>query len=401
MEWSEHSWVRSCAWLVVFALVAIGGASARELTLTRGPMSPFQGKSPSDLVRVILHISPINWQMSGAFFDNGSIVISNTPLKGKKQTPCDESAAYCVCAPAMWFFKGGLGGPKQIREGNEVASVNNMMFNVESSWQRLPGQLIVRLYVVGYPLSGISSGSVASDPIDTKAGETYEFDVVPEQVAGGLTVKIRPRAHITDVDKDAKDNVAGQEDSIAIAAGKGDLARVQALIAAQADVNAKAANGATGLMLASTNGHADVVKALLEDHADPNMKWINGSTALILASEVGHADVVRALLNAAADVDIKNIKGANALMSASGKDHLEIVKLLLDAKAEVNAQAANGVTALMLASDGGNLDVVQALLDAKADLSVRMKDGSTALKLASRNHHKDVEQLLRSAGARK
>ena len=54
-----------------------------------------------------------------------------------------------------------------------------------------------------------------------------------------------------------------KETDIVQAAGRGDLAKVQSLLAKGADVNIQAKNGATALFVASELGHADVVKELL------------------------------------------------------------------------------------------------------------------------------------------
>ena len=80
------------------------------------------------------------------------------------------------------------------------------------------------------------------------------------------------------------------------AANSGDAAIVQALLAKGADVNAKANNGATALMLASQNGHNEVVQDLLAKGADVNAKMTDGATALFLASLYRHNEVVQALL---------------------------------------------------------------------------------------------------------
>jgi ankyrin repeat protein len=47
---------------------------------------------------------------------------------------------------------------------------------------------------------------------------------------------------------------------------------VQALLAKEADVNAKTDDGRSALMLASGNGNRDVVQALLAKGANPNAK---------------------------------------------------------------------------------------------------------------------------------
>ena len=101
------------------------------------------------------------------------------------------------------------------------------------------------------------------------------------------------------------------------ASGAGDLFTVKALIAANADVDAKRGDGITALMSASQNGHLDAVQALLAAKAEVNATVLSGFTALYMASTNGHVEVVRALLAANADVNARAINGATALVAAS------------------------------------------------------------------------------------
>jgi ankyrin repeat protein len=128
------------------------------------------------------------------------------------------------------------------------------------------------------------------------------------------------------------------------AASRGDLPRVKALLAANADVNAKVnAKPVNGLRSVIVSGQA---------------RLVDGETALMLASREGHLEVVRALFAARADVNTKDDDGGTALMYASQEGHLEVVRALLTAKADVNVKMNNGATALMYASQNGLLDVV-------------------------------------------
>ncbi len=79
---------------------------------------------------------------------------------------------------------------------------------------------------------------------------------------------------------------AEKDSDLFLAAFDGDLAKVNALLAAGADPNAKTTdNGATALMMASLEGHTEVVNALLAAKADPNAKRTgHGATALYWAS---------------------------------------------------------------------------------------------------------------------
>jgi ankyrin repeat protein len=181
------------------------------------------------------------------------------------------------------------------------------------------------------------------------------------------------------------------------AAGKGDLARVKALLDAKADVNAKDTDGGTALTYASQNGHLEVVQALLANGANVNAKMIDDETALIDASENGHFEVVKALLAKGAEVNAKMPNGGTALMIASQGGYREVVQALLDAGADVNAKDIDGVTALMRASRNGQLEVVKALLAKGADVNAKTDNGVTALKAATAGGHAEIRALLSQA----
>lgn len=70
---------------------------------------------------------------------------------------------------------------------------------------------------------------------------------------------------------------------------------VQALLAKDADVNAKAKDGQTALMLAVYNGHIKIVQALLAKGADVNIQNNNGETALMFAAYNSHIEIVNLL----------------------------------------------------------------------------------------------------------
>jgi ankyrin repeat protein len=197
--------------------------------------------------------------------------------------------------------------------------------------------------------------------------------------------------------------VAGSAEDLIDAAGRGDAAAVQALLAKGTDVNAKDSNGRTALIEASLyndNSHVEVVRALLAKGADVNAKDRSGTTALIEASRrksprtahgdparssgyahKGNLQVVQALLAKGADVNAKGRNATTALIAASQGGFLEVVQALLANGADVNAKDSDGTTALMMASsfNGGFLDVVQALLAKGADVNVKDSDGATAL----------------------
>jgi ankyrin repeat protein len=98
-----------------------------------------------------------------------------------------------------------------------------------------------------------------------------------------------------------------------VAAGKGDIAAVQALLEAGADVNQQDALGATPILYAAANGKLDIVKFLLHNGADVNAQKKDGMSALIMAAASGHSSVVRALIEHGADVNAQDATGQSPL----------------------------------------------------------------------------------------
>jgi hypothetical protein len=183
--------LRSGVFSLAFALLSVSAAFA-AYKFALGKASPFTGNKSSDLATIHVHVAPNFWNISGSIHDSGSIVLPNVHApKSKGPRPCGDEATDCVYEPALFMVRAP--GFKQIRRGNEVAYLNSMMFAEDVTWQRLPGPLVVRLYVRGYPLSGMPSGSVASDRVVTTAGGSYSFAVVREQAPGGSTIKIVPQ----------------------------------------------------------------------------------------------------------------------------------------------------------------------------------------------------------------
>jgi ankyrin repeat protein len=211
-------------------------------------------------------------------------------------------------------------------------------------------------------------------------------------------------------------------DDLVKAAKKGDLTKVQDLLAKGDDVNAKDKKGETALMWAALGGHVEMVQTLLARGADVNAKSHDDATALMAAASNGHREVLEALLAKGADVNARADNGVTALMGAASNSNLEMVQALLAKGADVNARAENGWVALMAAAEKGDFGVVQALLAKGADANARLANGRTelvfssqyggvvvnkvrvdqgfsALMLAARNGHLEVVRLLLAAGA--
>jgi ankyrin repeat protein len=116
------------------------------------------------------------------------------------------------------------------------------------------------------------------------------------------------------------------------------------ILAAKADVNAKqgrnSKDGDTALTLAARKGHLEVVQALLAAKADVNAGW---EPVLSYATRVGNLDLVKVLLAAKPDLDWQDPLGRTALLHVrndrSRKDVI-VFRSLLQITALLSSYAA-------------------------------------------------------------
>jgi ankyrin repeat protein len=159
------------------------------------------------------------------------------------------------------------------------------------------------------------------------------------------------------------------------AAAAGDAARVRALAAAGASLEARAAEGETALMRAAHGGHLDVVRALVDAGADVNATDGRGWGALAKACynadlDRGFADVVAFLIERGASVEAPIGYGIRPLMLAAGYGEIAVVEALLAGGADVLARNDGGLTALMMVKEKFYVDVINRLTEAERDAGV-------------------------------
>ena len=154
-----------------------------------------------------------------------------------------------------------------------------------------------------------------------------------------------------------------------------DRARVEALTAQGADVNAREADGATPLAWAAIRSNVEIAQALLKAGANPNLVNELGIGPLSLAIQNGSDEFAKLLLESGADPNAARENGETPLMAASRLGLVEIVRMLLDRGADPNAREKKfEQTALMWGA--GHPEVVRLLLASGADprLTTRVWD---------------------------
>ena len=163
-------------------------------------------------------------------------------------------------------------------------------------------------------------------------------------------------------------------------------------------VNANELNplgGEPALVLAIREGSTAVVQDLLaHPGTDLERKAVNGNTALMMAAFKRDGDTVRALLDKGAKV---NQPGWTALHYAAASGDVATAQLLIERGAQVNAlspRPSGAVTPLMMAAREGQDGIVRLLLAKGANAALKNTEGFTAAQLAKQAGHDKLARLL-------
>jgi uncharacterized protein len=186
---------------------------------------------------------------------------------------------------------------------------------------------------------------------------------------------------------------AGAHDDFFQAVKVDDADEISELLMRGLDPNLiEAERGDTGLILALREDSMKVFKVLLNARdIDLESKARNGDTALMIAAYKGNKPAVEALLRKQAQV---NRTGWTALHYAAAVGRNDIVQLLLENSAYIDAEAPNKTTPIMMAARGGHILTVKLLLDEGADVTLKTTDGLTAIDFAKLHGHTDIVEGL-------
>ncbi|OQR89364.1 serine/threonine-protein phosphatase 6 regulatory ankyrin repeat subunit A-like [Achlya hypogyna] len=161
-----------------------------------------------------------------------------------------------------------------------------------------------------------------------------------------------------------------------IAASKGHVATVKALIQARANLNQINKNRSTPLYRASLKGHLEVVQMLLDAGADVNLANSDGWSPIHAAADEGVLSVVHALLAAGADFHRSNNVAqrleakADVALGANAKSH------------ETTVRALDAAMQLVEAVPRGDESLVRDLLAQGVSSNAVNKDGQAPLHVA-------------------
>ena len=147
-------------------------------------------------------------------------------------------------------------------------------------------------------------------------------------------------------------------------------------------VNAKSQNGYTALHYSCRYGHVDIVLKLVEGKANVNIRADNGDTPLILAAINKHDNVVHALSDYNCEVYAKDKNSYTELFYLSCKrGYVGIVRTLVtEHKDDINPKTDSGDTPLHVAVLYGKLQVTIALINEfNYDINVKGRMGRSLL----------------------
>jgi ankyrin repeat protein len=212
------------------------------------------------------------------------------------------------------------------------------------------------------------------------------------------------RAIIRSPRQSSLDALAREISALGLAAERGRLALVRALIEAGAGVR-KPEVGGRALQLAAQEGHADVVRALMEAKAPLGFSAWENEPPLHAAAARGQWLVVEALLEAGLDTEQPDRGGQTALMKAAAGGHDKVVSSLLRLGAAPDLADRDGWTALMHAAahpSSGSVTAIRDLVRAGAAVNGRAgPNGKTPLMIAAeKGNELATLELLRSGAQR-
>ncbi len=190
------------------------------------------------------------------------------------------------------------------------------------------------------------------------------------------------------------------------AAHRGQVAQLQSLAAAGADLNARDGNGRTPLHVATFARQGEAIRALARLGADLHLLDADRYDAVTIAAVAGDEETLRLLLALGASAKLVTSRyDGTALIAAAHLGHDGVVRQLVAAGAPVdhvnNLHWTAAIEAVVL-GDGGarHQRSLQALIGAGANLQLADRQGQTPLALARSRGYREMVRMLEQAGTK-
>ncbi|NWF47584.1 ankyrin repeat domain-containing protein [Hydrogenophaga sp. D2P1] len=191
-----------------------------------------------------------------------------------------------------------------------------------------------------------------------------------------------------------------------MAAQKGDVAKIQRLVASGAPPNATDSHGRTPLHVATFARQRDAIRALVKAGADLNQLENDRYDVVTIASVADDEETLKVLLQLGASAkQVTSRYDGTALIAAAHLGHDGVVRQLIAAGApldHVNNLHWTAVIESIVLGDGGarHQATLKALIDAGANLQLADRSGQTPLALAKARGYPAMVSMLEKAGAR-
>jgi ankyrin repeat protein len=184
------------------------------------------------------------------------------------------------------------------------------------------------------------------------------------------------------------------------AAQRGDVATIEKLVSARADMNARDSYGRTPLHVATFARQREAIRALAKAGADLGLLENDRYDAVTIAAVADDEETLRALLALGASAKLVTSRyDGTALIAAAHLGHVGVVKQLISAGApldHVNNLHWTALTEAVVLGNGGprHIETVRALVLAGASTKLTDRAGNTPLALAKARGYKEIVQIL-------
>ena len=190
------------------------------------------------------------------------------------------------------------------------------------------------------------------------------------------------------------------------AAPRGDLAQLDRLLAAGADLKQRDAQGRSAVHVAAFARQREVLRRLARAGADLEALENDRYDAVTIAAVADDEETLRVLLELGASAKrVTSRYDGTALIAAAHLGHAGVVRQLIQAGApldHVNDLHWTAVIEAVVLGDGGarHQATLRALLDAGASVALTDRSGRTPLELARQRGYSEMAALLEAAARR-